>query len=650
VARHSFLQLLVEGAPAARYEEVLRAGLDDADTADGRAALLVEHRHALQLRDTLDSQRARQESQRALLECAKELADVPGDVDTILTSIVTRAQALLGCDLAYLSMNDPQRPETYVRVMVGATSSYWKDIRIPFGIGIGGKVAATAAPFATADYFSDERLDHDPAVDESARAERQSAIVGVPLVHRSHVIGVLFASNRTPGAFSHDSITLLSSFAALAAVAIDQATLLQDKERALVELHEANEALQARTRDTERAVAAHDRSMDIVLRGGGTQEVVAATGESLDGPLAIFDELHTPIAWTPGTAEAELAAMLAAAQTDEARSGRSVEVDRFLVNGLIAGAEQLGALVWAPMVPPAAVPDPDRRLLERATVVASLLQLFQRNLGAAEARVRGELLEDLLAPSPATSTSLADRAQRVGYQPQERHAVVVAHIAAPRRPRLASAAADLAAARDGLSTSRDGFAVLLLPSDDASLTARQVARSMSMRIGAEVTAGAAGPVDDPALLPGAYEEALACTRALLRLDRSGGSATAADLGYAGLLLGQTTSAADFATRTLGPVLRHDEQRSTDLLTTVETYFATGQSLATSARRLHVHPNTITQRLDRVKRLLRVDLADPDQALDLQLALRLHRILHPGAGDHRADNDRADPAGSGDHQP
>ena len=82
-------------------------------------------------------------------------------------------------------------------------------------------VAATGAPFSTSDYFADDRLTHDPAVDASVRTERQVSIVGVPLMRHGVVIGVLFAANREVGRFSHDAIALLGSFAALAALAID---------------------------------------------------------------------------------------------------------------------------------------------------------------------------------------------------------------------------------------------------------------------------------------------------------------------------------------------------------------------------------------------------------------------------------------------
>jgi DNA-binding PucR family transcriptional regulator/putative methionine-R-sulfoxide reductase with GAF domain len=627
MVQRSFLQLVVEGAPYSCYEDVLHAALDAAGSPAGIDAVKNEYQLALQVRDLLESRRARQDALRVLLECAKDLADVPDDVDTVLTSIVTRAQRLLGCDLAYLSLNDEERHGTYVRVMVGAIAGEWKDLLIPFGTGIGGMVAAAAAPFVTADYFADDRLVHAPEVDASARAEEQVAILGVPLVHRNHVIGVLYASNRTPGAFSRDAIELLSSFAALAAIAIDQARLLQDKAEALTELRSVHSDLRDRTRDAERAAEAHDRMMGIVLRGGSLQDVVAATAAPLGGRLAIFDEASVPIAWTAETPEADLRAMLDAA-AGAGQSGRSVLAGGFWVIGLVAGAESLGTLVWAPEDTADRVSDIDRRLLERAAVVASLLQFFQRNVAAAEAQVRGELLDELLSPSPATYSSLASRARRLRYQPQERHGVMVAQVDPAHRQRLARVTSDLAAARHGLSTMHQGAAVLVLPARDVALTARQVCHSVTLQLNEPVTVGAAGPVSDPAQIPAAFTEATACMNALVALGRAGDSATAGDLGFVGLLLGERFSAAEFVDRALGPVVNHDARRGTVLAQTLEVYYGTGQSLVASAKALHVHPNTVTQRLDRVKRLLGPEWNAPANAVDVQLALRLLRLSQP----------------------
>ncbi len=61
------------------------------------------------------------------------------------------------------------------------------------------------------------------------------------------------------------------------------------------------------------------------------------------------------------------------------------------------------------------------------------------------------------------------------------------------------------------------------------------------------------------------------------------------------------------------------------MATLEAWFATGGRLKETAARLHVHPNTVSQRLDRIGELLGADWRDPARSLDLQLALRVHRL-------------------------
>ena len=57
----------------------------------------------------------------------------------------------------------------------------------------------------------------------------------------------------------------------------------------------------------------------------------------------------------------------------------------------------------------------------------------------------------------------------------------------------------------------------------------------------------------------------------------------------------------------------------------EAAVRSGSRPADIARRLHIHPNTVGQRLDRTGKLLGTGWRDPSQALDLQMALRLWRL-------------------------
>ena len=83
--------------------------------------------------------------------------------------------------------------------------------------------------------------------------------------------------------------------------------------------------------------------------------------------------------------------------------------------------------------------------------------------------------------------------------------------------------------------------------------------------------------------------------------------------------------ARFLAATVGPVVDYDARRGTALVKTLEAYFGVGGSLARAAELLHVHVNTVTQRLERVGQLLGADWQKPERALEVQLALRLHRL-------------------------
>ncbi|MGW0078896.1 helix-turn-helix domain-containing protein [Streptomyces cellulosae] len=56
----------------------------------------------------------------------------------------------------------------------------------------------------------------------------------------------------------------------------------------------------------------------------------------------------------------------------------------------------------------------------------------------------------------------------------------------------------------------------------------------------------------------------------------------------------------------------------------DAFFASSSSPTRAASTLHVHPNTVPRRLERITELVGADGQHPERALEIQLALRLHR--------------------------
>ncbi|MEU2510892.1 helix-turn-helix domain-containing protein [Streptomyces syringium] len=617
-------QLLTHLASGAPAEQFTRPSAD-ASTArlppEERALLEEATQAALEIRRTLEQHRKREAELAALFDTAGDLAALR-DLDAVLRAIVHRARTLLGTDIAYLSLNDPVAKHTFMRVTDGSVSARFQQLRLGMGEGLGGLVAQTARPYASADYRTDPRFKHTRPIDEAVLEEGLRGILGVPLRVGKRVIGVLFAADRTTRDFPPDAIALLTSLADHAAVAIDSARLLEETRSALVDLNTANETARAHSTAMRRAADAHDRLTDLILRGGSVDDLVREIAALLGGGLALHDADGTEMA------RAGTAPLTPSPQgIDASRTGgRAVPVDGTWVCAVMAGSELLGSIV---LTGRADLAGADRRLFERAALVAALLLLLRRTVAEAEDRVRGELLDDLLTPDQRggrhDTGSLNLRARKLGVNLSRPHAVLTLDADNEPRSHLFAEAARRARALGGLAGIHNGHVVLLVPSSDPGTLAAELARDLGRATGAPVTVGAAGPATGPEQLPDAYAEAGRCLGALRALGRTGDGTDIAGLGFLGVLLGDRSDIDGFVQRCLGPVLAYDQQRGTELAHTLDTYYTHGASLSKAKDALHVHVNTVVQRLDRVAQLLGPDWNTPASALELQLALRLHRL-------------------------
>lgn len=71
---------------------------------------------------------------------------------------------------------------------------------------------------------------------------------------------------------------------------------------------------------------------------------------------------------------------------------------------------------------------------------------------------------------------------------------------------------------------------------------------------------------------------------------------------------------------------YDQQRKrSELLDTLEIFLEVGGNIQDASRRLHVHRNTIIQRLKHIRSLCAVDLDQPEQRLRLQVALMIEKL-------------------------
>jgi DNA-binding PucR family transcriptional regulator len=147
------------------------------------------------------------------------------------------------------------------------------------------------------------------------------------------------------------------------------------------------------------------------------------------------------------------------------------------------------------------------------------------------------------------------------------------------------------------------------------------------------TTGLAAGAGGPAGVRASHEEARQTAALLIALDRAGSCAASDDLGLYRSLFSRSGRAdlTAFVRATIGPLLDYDGDRHRDLAVTLETYLELARHHARTCEALHIHANTLYQRLDRITEVLGAQWKEPGRALELQVALRLHRLIAERSG-------------------
>ncbi len=153
------------------------------------------------------------------------------DLPDLLNTIVMRAVDLLGGTGGGLYLCDPQKRQARCVVSYKTLKDYTGTV-LAYGEGAAGTVAATGEPLIIDNY---QTWEGRAKVFESTHPF--SAIVSVPMFWHSQVVGVIHVLRDPQNhKFTEGDLTLLTSFANQAAVAVENARLFEETQRRLERL------------------------------------------------------------------------------------------------------------------------------------------------------------------------------------------------------------------------------------------------------------------------------------------------------------------------------------------------------------------------------------------------------------------------------
>jgi signal transduction histidine kinase len=226
----------------------------------------------------------RRAHQLAILNEISRIVTQTLDPDTVLQLIMEKSLELLNAEAGSLLLVDDDRQTLTFEVVLGSASEQLRGAQVPVGSSIAGTVAKDMQPLIVNDAQADPRW--NVSFDQSTEFITHNLIC-VPMVSHNQLVGVIEVLNkRNPESFSEEDAELLSSFAAQAAIAIENARLFTLTDQALAERVQELHTMQLIDRQLNSSLD-FARVMDLTL-----EHAMDAVAASI-GVVGVMDEAGT---------------------------------------------------------------------------------------------------------------------------------------------------------------------------------------------------------------------------------------------------------------------------------------------------------------------------------------------------------------------
>ena len=176
----------------------------------------------------------RLEGYRRLIAIARDLASTL-DLDTLLGRIIHAAADIAEADAASILLYDDAARQLNFQVATNLDLQTMRGLVVPLDGSIAGWIVTNRVPVRIVNAHQDARF--YPKVEQIVGYPTES-LLGVPLIHKEKVVGVLEVINKHNGFFTEADEDLLLVLGAQAAVAIENTRLFQQSDLIAEFVHE----------------------------------------------------------------------------------------------------------------------------------------------------------------------------------------------------------------------------------------------------------------------------------------------------------------------------------------------------------------------------------------------------------------------------
>ncbi|MCK8825710.1 PucR family transcriptional regulator ligand-binding domain-containing protein [Fuchsiella alkaliacetigena] len=441
-----------------------------------------------------------------------------------------------------------------------------------------------------------------------------------------------------------------------------------------------SEILNVQASFLRKSLSMHEDMMNVVLKGGGLNEIAENLSSLIANPVLIVDAEFKVLSWARAdnklfsladlvnqkakeedfTIESFGSYYLSKSLIKEDRSvGRfkrtEVEInDKKLLQmslPIIGGGKVQGYIfTWELNSQFKKV---DLLAIERSSTVAALEMMNQQAIFEVERRYQNELLFDILNGRFDSRTTINDRAVSMGWELNQAYAVLIFDLSnglanldfdQKRIQELRSKIlTELNSYFKSFSAQQlilgdRGTNIIMLYSAQDFLEQglakqeikekieefiRKLIKIIQRILTGKVVVGVGNYYQDIQKLQDSYEEARSVLKVVQDINFSKQVHFFEELGVYRLIYNLSPTEIDsFLADTIQPLLEYDQQNNTDFINTLKEYFRCNGNLKKISEKLFLHYNSVLYRIKRIQEILNVNLNDHEKRLSLEMGLKL----------------------------
>ncbi|WP_026575755.1 helix-turn-helix domain-containing protein [Bacillus sp. UNC438CL73TsuS30] len=568
------------------------------------------------------------------------------ELEEVLNKIITQALSVIpAADKGYLQLYDEKTNELIPRAAVGYNEKL-QAVKIKSGESITGKVFQDRTPVmyeSPSEVFKEMKTitkGNLTIFQKSIDFLQIKSMIAIPLILENKAIGVMAVQQfNTEGKLRERDFSLLQGFAAQAAIAIQNAKLFQEKNARLAEITNLTRELEDKNKLLLRRAEIHETLTQLSLQNKSVEFIILELNRMMNSEIFFFDHLdmelfpkkNIPSSYLSNDEFSKILRTRKRPFLMKIVDGSEIE---YYVYPIQSDRVTLGCF-FVPLREP--ISQQDKMTIEQASSVLALELTKRKTQAEVYYKKTHELYNELLQYKDPSA--LKEIGELLGLNSQSHFSVIFVEVVAYQDLQTLEAVihrliSQLKRRISSQGTLIFGFhnKVTILFSTQHTHEINEWVHSLhsllvkwSDREEMPLYAGLSTPQEGIQSIVKCHEEANKSLAYLISRKQTG-MMDYKKMGINRLFpTGSSPEIERFAEEILAP-LRTEKARNNDLEKTLMTYVKCNKSMIETADTLHIHKNTLYNRIKKIEELLGLEFHNPEDYLQILLACHFQEDL------------------------